>query len=780
MERYALRKDNKREAMASPNHEDKPLVDADVWDEKSQGDEPTKYGVAHRHVQVRSKFKEYVGFSILSLFILFHLVSIGPSPKEELEALTRGYSNVLETSNLASNWSQKYTQEAHLAGKNYELAEFTADKFKEYGFDSKIEPFNVYINYPGEFSLKLVNKKGKVIYQPTLVEDALPEDPTTIGDDVVPAFHGYSANGNVTAEFVFANYGTKEDFNLLDSKKVEIKDKVVIVRYGKIFRGLKVKFAQELGAAGVLIYSDPSDDYANEDAQPYPKGPGRNPSSIQRGSVQFLSTLPGDPARFLTDEEKANGGLDKLDSIPRIPSLPISYKEVIPILKELNGKGLKLGFEGGLKDFDYSTGPSVGKSLNLYNNNEYKFQDIHNVYGLIEGREKDKVIILGNHRDAWIKGGAGDPNSGSATLLEIARGLNELFKIGYKPRYSILLASWDGEEYALLGSTAFAEKYSASLKKEIVAYINLDAAVTGSHLSISASPLLNKFLLDVADLIDHPEKPGSLRDQFLAENKTVSILGSGSDYTSFFEHLGITSVDLGFGTGKGDPVYHYHSNYDSYHWMSTYGDPGFVYHNTLAKLIGTLVLQISETKVLRSFNAEEYALQLKDYFGELVEQFPKHWFNETITLDDPSSEDGHDGETFRFINLVNITKSKLEFLIKEARHTDFEGKGLQKVWEKFIYKSRNPFKRFAFSRKVNKLNGKLQDFERGSFLHEEGLNGRPWFKHIVFASGRYTGYAGQKLPGLTEAVEDLDFKNAVKWTNILKKSVNYAAVKLSQ
>lgn len=349
---------------------------------------------------VKFAFITYVIYLALDFFQLNqHIVgpfgSIKPYEREfNLTELTDAYLNVLKHSNLAGDWSKKYTSEPHLAGTNYGLVEFTAQKFEEYGFESKIEAYNSYINYPGTGNtvklLKPHKNEFKVIYQPTLVEDVLEEDPTTSGDDLIPAFHGYSANGNVTGPIVFANYGTKEDFRLLESKNVNVKGSVVIVRYGKIFRGLKVKFAQEAGAVGVIIYSDPADDYTPDGVDAYPEGPGRNPSSIQRGSVQFLSSLPGDPSRFTDRSPEA---LANLTTIPQIPSLPISYKEAQPILVQLNGYGLDLGFEGGIANFSYTTGPSHSQ-LNIFNNNTYEFTDLWNVFGLYEGHEGSNEVIV--------------------------------------------------------------------------------------------------------------------------------------------------------------------------------------------------------------------------------------------------------------------------------------------------------------------------------------------------------------------------------------------------
>ena len=705
------------------------------------------------------------------------------SEKLSLDEITKIYQDVLTSSNNASDWLKTYTQEQHLAGQNYHLAEFTAQRFEEFGFKAKFENFSVYINYPVENSIKVLepNKDGsyELTYQPTLVEDELEEDPTTSGEGLVPAFHGYSANGNVTAELVFANYGTKEDFALLAENNIDLEGKIVIVRYGGIFRGLKVKFAQEAGALGVITYSDPADDYSPPDAEPYPKGPGRNPSSIQRGSVQFLSSLPGDPSRFTDRSPEA---LANLTTIPRIPSLPISYKEAIPILETLNGYGSDLGFKGGVSTFNYTTGPSSAK-INLYNNVEYDFTNITNVYGLIEGEEADKVVIIGNHRDAWVKGGAGDPNSGSAVLLELARGFNELFKQGYKPRYSILLASWDGEEYALLGSTSYAEKYAAKLDKQAVGYINVDVAVGGTHLELAGSPLFNQLLLDQGSLVTHPDTNVSLTERFLNESE-ILILGSGSDYTTFYEHLGIPSIDLGFNPGLGDPVYHYHSNYDSYHWISTFADPGFKYHNALAQYLGLLTLKLTEEKLLKSYSTSDYASAVAGYFSTLVSTIPQDWLNQTVVLDDDIiapysySEDNLTSTDVTVLrDLITATNDTLSILEEVAKHHDEEKEYLQSQWDESVSTSSSPITKSLFDKRVATINDKSRNFEK-QFLYEGGLKSREWFKHIVYASGRYTGYAGQSLPGLTEALEDDSFDEAARWIHILQVAAQRAIASL--
>ncbi|SCU93323.1 LAFA_0F15786g1_1 [Lachancea sp. 'fantastica'] len=684
--------------------------------------------------------------------------------------IENAYLGALNT-NLAGNWSEKYTSIPHLAGQGLELVGWTAEKFKEYGLSTKIEKFDIYLNYPVENGLALLERGRNgtsVAYRATLQEDSLPEDPTTSGDDLVPAFHGYSASGNVTANYVYVNYGTREDFELLKSHDIDFKDKIAIARYGKIFRGLKVKFAQEAGCVGVLIYSDPGDDYyqeANGD-KPYPQGPARNPSSLQRGSVQFLSEAPGDPT---TPGYPSQGDVERTDPkgrIPDIPSLPISHKEVTPILQKLNGHGLngpKIGgdrWKGGIAGFDYWTGPAPEYTLNLYNNQSYDIRPIFNVYGNITGSDPEEgYILIGNHRDAWIKGGASDPNSGSAALLEVIRGFHELQLTGWKPRKTIVFASWDGEEYALLGSTEFGEKYAKDLQSNCLAYLNVDVAASGKVLGIQASPFLNKVLNESLHLVDYP-LGGSLHEHFFEKNDKFGILGSGSDYTVFLEHLGIPSVDSGFDTGPKDPVYHYHSNYDSYHWMSTMADPGFKFHNALAKYFGLIALKLTERKVTPA-EISTYATEMELYFKTLVERVPAEW------LDIPS------GKCHRTVSdVIASLEDHLATFVQNAGVFDQRTEALQSKWDA---SEGLPFwRRILLHYKIKGFNYKLRYFER-TFLHNKGLDGRPWFKHVVYAAGRDTGYQGFAFPGIKEALDDNDVVAFVKWIKIIRgtlKSLN--------
>lgn len=731
--------------------------------------------------------------------------------------------------NYAEEWSREYTSEAHLPGTNFGLVQWTRDKFEEYGLDAVIDTYDIFVSYPESHDLNLLDKNGSVIYKAPLQEDAIKEDETSYGEGLVPTFLAYGANGNVTAEYIYVNYGSKEDFEKLKDLGVDVKGKIAVARYGAIFRGLKVKFAQEHGAVGVLLYSDPGDDGGITPAngyKQYPNGPARHESSVQRGSVQFLGGVgaaPGDPT---TPGYASKGDVERKDphdSIGRIPVLPISYREVKPILAKLNGHGVEAPKEwrGELEGYDYHIGPSSNVSLNLYSNQIYNITPLWNVYGTIEGEIKDEVIIIGNHRDAWIKGGAGDPNSGSSALIEVARALGELKKSGYKFKRTIILQSYDGEEYGLLGSTEYGEFLAKQLQKKVVAYLNVDVAVVGRYLGLSASPVLKKVLRKVAKWLPYPvEGIGSLYDHFVKEKgDNIRNLGSGSDYTVFLEHLGIPSADLGFGQGKGDAIYQYHSNYDSFHWMSKFGDKGFVYHNLAAKYLSLLALELSSKEVI-DFSIEDYTADLLKYYDQLEQIIPKSWYDKPVSdkaieeyLADADMEDyvyeasshyyfprlkfyfpelmkpvtcHHDRlmrmntisnhKNLTFGDLVAHTKKQLISLKEAASYFDDESDELQAQHDH--REGLHWWQRIRLHFKIVHHNKLLQYFER-NFLYHKGLFERSWFKHIVFASGRYTGYAGQTWPGVREAIEDEDLDRAVKWLGIAARTVKRVRLTLN-
>ncbi|GMM32399.1 hypothetical protein DAMA08_051440 [Martiniozyma asiatica (nom. inval.)] len=673
--------------------------------------------------------------------------------------------NALET-NFAGQWLKDYTKDNQLAGTNLAMVNYTLGKFKEFGLDNTyVDEYTSYISYPLNQSLILL-QNDSIIYTPILKEDIIDEDANSKAD--VPAFLGYAANGNVTAEYVFCNYGTVEDFKNLIDLGVNLNGKIAVIRYGKIYRGLKIKFAQDQGMSAVLLYTDTFDDgkvTEQNGFDSYPNGPARNPSAIQRGSALFLSYTPGDPTTpgyaIKPGEEKSRS--DPHYTIPKIPALPISYKEVQPILEKLSGFGPKVeGWKGLVEGFDYSVGPNPNYKLNLLNLQEFKIKTMNNIVGKIEGKDNSKMIIVGNHHDSWTPAAA-DPHSGSASMLEVIRAFNELTKIGWKPYYSIVFASWDGEEYGLIGSTEFGEYYERELKSKCIAYINSDVSTIGSILKLDSTPLLNNLLKSTANEIKYPNSSLTLRDHFRETNgEKIGTLGSGSDFTVFLEHLGIPSVNMEFINNlESAPVYQYHSLYDSYYWMEKFGDPGFVFHNVLAKYMALVALNLADKPIL-NFRTQDYAFALSEYFHGL--EIPSKWLSVKVECHGKSNDS--------LADLIKEVKEKLIHLQSKSLSFDEKVEFYEYQYQKWYDLAL--WEKVLLHYKTKILNKTLMYFER-HFLDDEGLNNRPWFKHMIYASGRYTGYKGQELPGLAEAIEDEnydDFFNKLKkFSHVLDKLI---------
>ncbi|KAK3725931.1 hypothetical protein LTR37_000079 [Vermiconidia calcicola] len=662
----------------------------------------------------------------------------------------------------AREWSKYYTAGPHLCGKNLSQAEWTRDKWAEFGIPhTEIVSYDMYLNYPVDHRLALL-ENDEVIYEATLEEDVLQEDPTTGLSDRVPVFHGYSASGNVTASYVFCNYGTFYDFEDLRDAGVELEGKIALVKYGHVFRGLKVKRASELGMVGVIMYSDPGDDGEMTEQngyKAYPNGPARNPSSVQRGSVQYLSVAPGDPTT-IGYPSKPDAPRESTEGIiPDIPSLPISYAEALPFLKALNGYGPNVSsfskyWQGGglgYKGVEYNIGPTPESlTINLMNEQDYVITPAWNAIGIINGSISDEVVVLGNHRDAWIAGGAGDPNSGSAAMNEVIRAFGVALSRGWKPLRTIVFASWDGEEYGLLGSTEWVEEYIPWLSESTVAYINVDVGARGSNFQASAAPVLNKALLEVTAEVQSPNqtvKGQSVRDTW---DGYISTMGSGSDFTAFQDFAGIPSIDVGFGGGPNDPVYHYHSNYDSFWWMENYGDPGFEHHIAIAKILALLTAKLAEEPVVQ-FNATDYAFGLQKYLQDAKDEAASYGIG---MLSDGTFEP-LDKAIEAFQRASATFDSEASWLSQQALSlpsTTMTAK---------LYQS------------IRTINTKYKLLER-QFLYAAGLDGRSWFKHVIFAPGLWTGYAGKTYPGLVEAIDEKNQSAVDKWVNIIEGTINRA------
>lgn len=663
---------------------------------------------------------------------------------------------------------RQLTKEAHVTGtpEDYQTALYVRNRLREYGITAELKEYQVLLPFPRTPStVELVAPRRLRL---ALQEAVIPEDPTSGSKKIIPLFNGYSASGDVTAPLVYANYGLPGDYAALKKAGVDVRGKIVIVRYGNSFRGVKAKVAEENGALGCIIYSDPADDgYAQGDV--YPKGPWRPETSAQRGSVQYLFIHPGDP---LTPGTPAILGTPRLKqseatNLTKIPVQPMSYGDARKLLEPLKGPVRPAGFQGALP-FAYHVGGTPDVQVHLKTDIEFKTMTIWDVVGRIEGAsEPDRWVVLGNHRDAWTFG-AVDPNSGTASMLELARGFGELLKQGWKPRRTIVLCSWDGEEQGLLGSTEWAEENAAELKEKAVAYLNVDVAVSGPEYGAASVPTLWKLIRAATREVRDPKtgksvyeawqdrahEPDSVSDATPAPDTDAPVaearigaLGSGSDFTPFIQHLGVASLDMGFNGDYGV----YHSAYDSFTWMSKFGDPNFVYHTAMAQLWGTIALRLADASGLQ-LDYSDYANQIRDYVNETVKTAQRRKLADSFdakALLDAAKELGDEAAR---------TRTRRDELVAEVERT--------------LTHADNANQR-AVAR-LRKLNDSLLAAER-ALTDARGLRGRPWYTHQIYAPGFYTGYAAQPLPDLRQAIDDRNTANARDAAQRITEAIRRAA-----
>jgi N-acetylated-alpha-linked acidic dipeptidase len=656
---------------------------------------------------------------------------------------------------------RRLTAEAHIAGspEDYATAIYVRDQMRSFGLDSDLREYQVLLPSPRTPSIvELIAPRRERLQ---VREDVVPEDPSSSSKRIVPLFNGYGASGDITAPLVYVNYGLPPDYEALKKAGVDVKGKIAIARYGNSFRGVKAKVAEDNGAIGLIIYSDPADDgYAQGDV--YPKGPWRPESSAQRGSVQFLFIYPGDP---LTPGAPAIPGTPRLKkeqalNLPHIPVQPISYGDAQRLLKPLRGPARPKAFQGGLP-FTYHVGGTNDVRVHLKTDIEFATKTIWNVITRIDGSvEKDRWVVLGNHRDAWVFG-AVDPNSGTTAMLELGRGLGQLMRSGWKPRRSIILGSWDAEEQGLIGSTEWAEENAVELREKAVAYLNMDAAVSGANFGASSVPSMWKLIRSAAQDVRDPKTGKSIYEVWrnrVRENAPeselfddngnekpaltprIGALGSGSDYTPFLQHLGVPSLDMGFGGDYGV----YHSAYDSFYWMAHFGDPTFQYHVAAAQIWGTIALRIAD--------AEGLPLDYNDYASQLRE-----FVNETKVL----AARRKLGDSFDAKSLLNA----VDDFADEAAKIDKRRRAEVSEAEK-----RSGGDSIA---RLRRINDALMQAER-ALIDDRGLNGRAWFKHQIYAPGFYTGYAALPLPDLRQAIEDGRAADASEAANRVTEAIKRA------
>ena len=615
------------------------------------------------------------------------------------------------------------TEEPHVAGQPAQrrVAEYVLDEFRKAGLEAEIVEYQAYIPYPASISVRLVEPEEREF---EIREKGYRVDKDTFSKDVIAPYNAYSPSGKVDAQVIYVNYGLEDDYQRLAELGIDVKGKIVLARYGRSFRGVKVRLAENRGAAGVLLYSDPIDDgYFRGDV--FPDGPMRPPSAVQRGSIEYIFLYPGDP---LTPAIPATPEAQRIEpaqaiNLPRIPCQPLSYEQASEILRNLRGPNVPTGWQGGLS-FAYHVGPGPAR-VKLDLKMDFALRPVLNVIGRIPGSVyPDEWVIAGNHIDAWTYGGV-DPNSGTTSLIQMAQGLGRLLQQGRRPQRTLILAGWGGEEFGMIGSTEWGEQHRDELVRKAVAYINVDAAVSGRNFSAGAVPALKSMLRQATRAVRDPWSGETVYDNWLRSRGTASDgsgrppqaddLGGGSDYAVFLDHLGVPSMSMSF----GGPYGVYHSIYDTHYWMNRFGDPAWQYHTVMSELWGRVVLRLASAEVLPL----DYAAYGSEIDGHLEKL-------EARAAAAPGTRDqGLDWNSLR----------------SEAR-------SMQRIGEDINSGVAELLSRPVDRSQLDRINELLKQAERG-FILEAGLPGRPWYRHAIYAPGIDTGYASLPLPGLAEALE---------------------------
>lgn len=700
--------------------------------------------------------------------------AIDPTPATPL----RGYT--AEHSSTEVQWEQKFralpdtsrlredmrrlSARPHHVGSPYDKdnAEWLVAQLKSYGLDANIEVFDTLFPTPKSRKLELL---GPTKFEAKLDEPVLKIDPTSDQkSEQLPTYNAYSKDGDVTAPLVYVNYGAPSDYEQLEAMGVSVKGAIVIVRYGQTWRGIKPKLAAQHGAVGCLIYSDPKDDGYNR-GEIYPEGPMRPPDGVQRGSVMDMPVYPGDPQ---TPGIGAVPGaklipLDQVQTITKIPVMPISYADATPLLKSLGGQLVPENWRGALP-FTYRTGPSVAMAhLALTFNWDRK--PLYDVVVKIPGSTfPDQWVIRGNHHDAWVNG-AGDPLSGAVAELEEARGLGELLKQGWHPERTIIYCFWDGEEPALLGSTEWVETHADELTKHAVAYFNSDGNGRG-YFRAEGSHTLENFINGVTKDVEDPETKMSVwkRQRLVdisrattdgrAELRSrpdirIGALGSGSDYTAFIDHLGIASVNLGYG-GEDQGGGQYHSIYDDFYWYTHFQDTDFAYGRTLAQTAGSMMMRMADADII-PYQFGDFADTVHTYVGEvkkLTDTMRLQTKERNTEIADGVYQALADPKKKAIPPSVETLPPYLNFAPLDQASDDLTAAAT--AYDKALASDA--------AKSQSAVNLELIQSER-VLLDSTGLPNRPWFQNMVYAPGFYTGYGVKTLPAVREAIEQKEWKN---------------------
>ena len=667
---------------------------------------------------------------------------------------------------------QRLSARPHHVGSAYDKdnAEWILARFREWGLDAHIETFNVLFPTP---KLRVLEMVEPTKFTAKLEEPALAVDPTSNQKaEQLPTYNAYSIDGDVTAPLVFVNYGVPEDYEKLDRLGISVKGAIVIAKYYHSWRGVKPKVAAEHGAIGCLIYSEPQDDGYTRDVV-FPQGPMRNPDGVQRGSVMdFASASPGDP---LTPGVGATADAKRLSlkeakSLSKIPVLPISYGDAQPLLAALKGQMAPDEWRGTLP-IPYHVGPGPAK-VHLKLEFNWDIKPVNDVIAKIPGSvAPDEWIIRGNHHDAWVNG-AEDPVSGTSPLLEEARALGILLKQGWKPRRTIIYAAWDGEEPMLLGSTEWVETHAEELRQHAAVYINTDGNDRGLF-EMAGSHSLEQFINGVARDIEDPEtkmtvwqrshlsqianaKADDRKELRQRADLRIDALGSGTDFTGFLDHLGIASLNLGYGGEDEQGIYH--SIYDDFYWYTHFSDTDFVYGRALSQTIGTSVMRLADAEVLPydfvdfADTVQKYTKDLQKLLADKQEEIRERnqeldegVFKATFDPRRPTVAPAHE-EVPPHLNFAPM-ENAAEMLTRSAAH-----------YQKALLQKQTGLSEIQ-AETLRVLNAKLIDSER-KLTSGDGLPRRPWYKHLLYAPGVYSGYGVKTVPGVREGIEQKRYSEA--------------------
>lgn len=657
-------------------------------------------------------------------------------------------------------WLKHMSATPHHAGSlaSKENAEFIAEMLQSWGYATEIAEYEILLPTPAVREVELVSPGS---FHASLTEDTLDEDPSTaVRETLLPPYNAFSIDGEVEAELVFVNYGIPEDYEVLERYGIDVTGKIAIARYGKSWRGIKPKLAGEKGAIGTIIYSDPADDgYGAGDV--YPKGPFKNDSGVQRGSVMDMPTYPGDvltPGRGATSNARRLKR-ENAPTITRIPVLPMSYRDALPLLSAMDGEVVPAEWRGGLP-ITYHLGPGPAR-VRMKAEFDWNMIRIYNVIARLEGSKyPDEWVIRGNHHDGWNHGAA-DPLSGLVAMLAEAKSVAMLANNGHAPLRTVIYAAWDAEEPGLIGSTEWAEHHADALRRHAVAYLNTDSTSRG-FISVGGSHVLERFLNQVTEEVSDPRSDITLKERARARllvdgdkkardeardraDLRIYPMGSGSDYTPFLQHLGVASANLGFG-GEGEDG-SYHTLYDTYEHYTKFRDPGLVYTSTLASVTGRATLRLANAPRL-PFEFKGFADNIALYVAELEELADT--MREQTATSNKLLDDGSYAAALDPTRSFGPPASKAPVPYFNFAPLKNALDRLQTAADQYAAASA------ATPAGTSEVNNLLYTSER-LLTRDAGLAGREWYKHHVYAPGFYTGYGVKTIPGVREAIEQREY-----------------------